>query len=71
MACSELTCLRNAEMFLVQVHEFHLVVGHLLLVGGLEHEGDCIGLVLSLHCYNIIVGGAPQDLRHGAQVHAH
>merc|ERR1712112_685778 len=33
--------LGDAEVLLVQVHQLHLVVGHLLLVGRLEHEGDC------------------------------
>jgi hypothetical protein len=42
-------CLRDAEVFLVQIHQLHLVVGDLLLVGALEHEGDGVGLVLRLH----------------------
>ena len=58
-------------MLLIEVHQLHLVVGHLLLVGRLEHEGDRVRLVLRLHRHNVVVGRAAQDLRHRAQVHAH
>jgi len=37
-------------------------MAHLLLVGGLEHEGDCVRLVLRLHRDDVIVRCAPQDL---------
>ena len=36
--------LRNAKMFLVQVHQLHLVVRHLLLIGTLKHEGNSAGV---------------------------
>ena len=41
-------------MLLIQVHQLHLVVGHLLLVWRLEHEGNCVSIVLSLHGQDII-----------------
>ena len=63
--------LRDAEVLLVEVHELHLVVGDLLLVGRLEHEGDGVGLVLRLDRDDVVVGRAPQDLRHRTQVHPH
>jgi hypothetical protein len=37
-------------------------MAHLLLVGGLEHEGDGVRLVLRLHRDDVIVRCAPQDL---------
>ena len=46
-------------MFLVQVHQLHLVVGDLLLVGALKHEGYSVPLVLRLHSDNVIIGSAP------------
>ena len=47
-------------MLLVEVHQLHLVVGHFLLVGGLEHEGDGVRLVLGLDGDDVIIGGAPE-----------
>ena len=35
---------------------------YLLLVGGLEHEGDGVRLVLSLHRDDVIIGSASQNL---------
>ena len=58
-------------MLLVEVHQLHLVVGDLLLVGRLEHEGDGVGLVLRLDRDNVVGVGALQDLAHAAEVHAH
>ena len=46
--------------YLVKVHQLHLVVGDLLLVGALEHEGDRVSLVLSLNSDDVVVGGAPE-----------
>jgi len=43
----------------------------LYLVWRLENKGDSIGLILSLDGDDVIVGGAPQDLCHRRQVHAH
>ena len=63
--------LRDAEVLLVEVHQLHLVVGHLLLVGRLEHERDGVGLVLRLDGDDVVVRRAPQDLGHRSQVHPH
>ena len=41
------------------------------LVWRLEHEGDVVRLVLGLDGDDVVVGGAAEDLGHGAQVHAH
>lgn len=46
-------------MLLVEVHQLHLVVGDLLLVGALEHEGDGVSLVLSLNSDDVVVGSTP------------
>ena len=48
-------------MLLVQVHQLHLVVGHLLLVGGLEHEGDGVGLILGLDGDDVVIRGTPEQ----------
>ena len=48
------------EIYLVKVHELHLVVRDFLLVGTLEHEGHCVGLILSLHRDDVIIGSAPR-----------
>lgn len=37
----------NAKVLLVKVHQLHLIGGHLLLVGRLEHECDGDSLVLA------------------------
>ena len=50
--------LGDTEMLLVEIHQFHLVVRHLLLVGGLEHEGDVVSLVLGLDGDDIIISSA-------------
>ena len=46
--------------YLVKVHQLHLVVGDLLLVGALEHEGDGVSLVLSLNSDDVVVGSTPR-----------
>ena len=46
-------------MFLVQVHQLHLIVGNLLLVGALKHEGHSVPLILCLHSDYVIIGSAP------------
>ena len=56
---SRVVSLRNTKVLLVQVHQLHLVVGDLLLVGALEHEGYSVPLVLSLDGDDVIIGGAP------------
>ena len=48
-------------MLLVEVHQLHLVVGDLLLVGRLEHEGDIIGLILGLDGDDVIIGSTPRN----------
>ena len=48
-------------MLLVQVHQLHLVVGHFLLVRGLEHEGDGVRLVLGLDGDDVIIGSTPSN----------
>ncbi len=53
--------LGDAEVLLVQIHQLHLVVGDLLLVGGLEHEGDVVGLVLGLHGDDVIISCASEQ----------
>ena len=55
---SRITCLRDSEVLLVEVHEFHFVVRDLFLVGRLEHKGDHIGLVLRLDGDDVIIGRA-------------
>ena len=55
---SRVTCLRDSEVLLVEIHEFHFVVRDLFLVGRLEHEGDHIGLVLRLDGDDVIIGRA-------------
>jgi len=62
---------RNAEMLLIQVHQFHLIIGHFLLIRRLEHEVDSVGLILSLHSHDIIVGGASQNFSHAFETHPH
>ena len=47
-------------LYLVKVHQLHLVVGDLLLVGALEHEGDGVSLVLSLDSDDVVVGSTPR-----------
>ena len=47
-------------LYLVEVHQLHLVVGDLLLVGALEHEGDGVSLVLSLNSDDVVVGSTPR-----------
>ena len=51
--------LGDAEVLLVEVHQLHLVVGDLLLVGRLEHEGDGVGLVLGLDGDDVVIGCTP------------
>ena len=51
--------LRNAEVLLVKIHQFHLVVRNHLLVRRLEHEVNGICLILGLHGDNVIVSNAP------------
>ena len=51
--------LRDPKMFMVQVHQLHLIVGDLLLVGVLKHEGNNVPLILSLHSDDVIIGSAP------------
>ena len=63
--------LGDAKVLCVQVHQLHLVIGDLVLVRRLEHEGHSVGVVLRLDRDDVVVGRALQDLRHGAQVHAH
>ena len=46
-------------MLLVQVHQLHLVVGHFLLVRGLEHEGDGVRLILGLDGDDVVIRGTP------------
>ena len=53
--------LGDAEVLLVEVHQLHLVVGDLLLVGRLEHEGDIIGLILGLDGDDVIIGSTPSN----------
>ena len=53
--------LGDAEVLLVEVHQLHLVVGNLLLVGRLEHEGDIIGLILGLDGDDVIIGSTPSN----------
>ena len=43
-------------MLLVEVHQLHLIVGDLLLVGGLEHEGHVVSLVLGLDSDDVVIG---------------
>ena len=47
------------RFYLVKVHELHLVVRDLLLVGTLEHEGHGVRLVLGLHGDVVVVCGTP------------
>lgn len=54
----------NAKMFLIEVHQFHFIIGNLFLVGRLEHECDCVCVVLGLHCDNVIVSCTLEDLGH-------
>lgn len=63
--------LRDPQMFLIEVHQLHLIVRHLLLVLRLEHERDSVGIVLRFdrHCVSVI--GALEDFRHVRQVHSH
>ena len=56
--------LGDAKMFLVQVHQLHLVVWDLLLVGTLKHEGHSVPLVLSLHSDNVVICSAPATGMH-------
>ena len=53
--------LGDAEVLLVEVHQLHLVVGDLLLVGALEHEGYSVPLVLSLDGDDVIIGSTPSN----------
>ena len=46
--------------YLVKVHQLHLVVGDLLLVGTLEHEGHRVCLVLSLHRDDVVICCTPR-----------
>ena len=52
----------DAEVLLVEVHQLHLVVRDLLLVGSLEHEGDCVSLILGLHGDDVVIGGTPGEI---------
>ena len=66
MKCRELRYNRTYKergkrlLYLVEVHQLHLVVGDLLLVGALEHEGDGVSLVLSLDSDDVVVGSTPR-----------
>ena len=55
---SILVVLRNTEVLLVKLHQFHIVVRDLLLVRRLVHEADSICLFLSLHG-DVIASSAP------------
>ena len=44
-------CLRYTEVLGVQVHQLHLVVRHLLLVRGLEHERHSVRVVLKIYIF--------------------
>jgi len=61
----------DSQVFLVEVHQFHLVVRHFLLVLRFEHKGHRVSVVLGFHGDCVIVVGAFQDLRHTGQIHSH
>ena len=46
-------------LYLVKVHQLHLVVRDLLLVGTLKHEGHSVRLVLGLPGDDVVVCGTP------------
>lgn len=39
--------------------------------GGLEHEGDGVGAVVSLDGDDVVIAGAAQHLGHVVKIHAH
>ena len=49
----------DSKVLLVEVHQLHLIIGDLLLVGGLEHEVDGVSLVLGLNGDDVVIGSAP------------
>ena len=53
---ASIVSLRDSKMLLIKVHQLHLIVRDLLLVGRLEHEGDVVSLVLGFHGDDVIVG---------------
>ena len=63
--------LGNAQMLLVQIHQFHFIVRDFLLVLWFEHECNSVCVVLSLDGNRVVVVGALQDLCHVSQVHSH
>ena len=63
--------IRNGKLILLQIHQLHLVLGHPVLVLGLEGELGRVGTDPGGgDGDDVVLGGAPEHLGHALHVHA-